>query len=231
MGLNIEYLSFFDQIDKVFPLKDKNMVALGSQEMHDQKAVLEKYASQNNYVKFGKTFSVRDLFREKYGLAEYTDMDFNDSADIKIDFGIPLPEKYHGKFDIVLDGGTSEHIFDIANVFKNMHDLLRPEGIFIHMSPYTWMEHGFYNFNAKFFHFLDKANSYMPMVEGFYFQHSNDHNLSGIQISKLHGEQSENFNIISDELNKPACKKNTLYLHVSKKNISDDFRIPYDVYD
>lgn len=231
MGLNIEYLSFFDQINKIYSFKNKQMVALGSQEMHDPKAALEEYAKQNNYVNFGKTFSVRYLLMERYGLAEYTDLDFNDSADIKIDFSLPLPEEYNETCDIVLDGGTSEHIFDIANVFKNMHDLLRPGGIFIHMSPYTWMEHGFYNFNAKFFHFLDKANNYTPLMEGFYFQHDLDAEISGIQITHINAEKTKIAELINADLTNQFARKNILYLRVSRKDLSAPFVIPYDVYD
>lgn len=229
MGLNIEYLPFFDLIDSLVTFNGKTMAALGSQEMHDPKEMLSAFALKNNYADFARTHSVKSLLKERYGLASYTDYDLNNSADIKIDYGLPLPEKYHESCDILLDGGTSEHIFDLGKVFKNMHNMVNRGGVIIHMSPWSWMEHGYYNFNAKLFHFLDLANNYMPLVEGYYFQPGTP--LAGIRILKIEGKKCGDAARILEETSGSICHNNTLYLHVSQKKSNEPFKIPYDIYD
>lgn len=57
------------------------------------------------------------------------------------------PEDWHGeKYDVVIDGGTSEHCFNIGQVFKNILAAVQPDGgIVIHINPLNMMNHGFWN--------------------------------------------------------------------------------------
>lgn len=50
-------------------------------------------------------------------------------------------------FNIVLDPGTSEHIFNIGNVFHRIHHALAEGGVVIHTNPCTMVNHGFWNLN------------------------------------------------------------------------------------
>lgn len=66
------------------------------------------------------------------------------------------------KFDVVYNGGTAEHIFNIWQFFKTVHDLTADRGIMIHGAPFTgWPDHGFFNFNPTFFWDLALANGYI----------------------------------------------------------------------
>ena len=65
------------------------------------------------------------------------------------------------RFEVVINHGTSEHIFDIAQVFRTIHDLTVPRGLMIHESPLTgWIDHGFYNLQPTLFFDLAAANQY-----------------------------------------------------------------------
>src|SRR5262249_9244930 len=67
----------------------------------------------------------------------------------------------HGKYDLVLDGRTIEHIFDQAALFRNIHSMLKVGGRVIHMSPSTnHMDHGFYMYSPTLFHDYYSANKY-----------------------------------------------------------------------
>ncbi|MBF0354394.1 MAG: hypothetical protein HQL43_04055 [Alphaproteobacteria bacterium] len=64
-------------------------------------------------------------------------------------------------FDICINNGTAEHVFDIANFFRTMHKATRPGGLMFHEAPMTgWLDHGFYNFQPTFFFDLAAANAY-----------------------------------------------------------------------
>lgn len=74
---------------------------------------------------------------------------------------------YHdvGKFDLVYNHGTAEHIFNVGNVFHIMHDSTELGGLMIHESPFTgWVEHGFYNFQPTLFWDLATANNYQVVL-------------------------------------------------------------------
>jgi hypothetical protein len=63
--------------------------------------------------------------------------------------------------DIVINHGTAEHVFDVAQVFRTMHHATKQGGLMIHDSPLTgWFDHGFYNFQPTLFFDVARANDY-----------------------------------------------------------------------
>ncbi len=80
-------------------------------------------------------------------------------AALKFDLNQPftLPDQ----FDVVINHGTAEHIFNIAQVFKTMHDHCNVNGWLIHDAPFTgWINHGFYCLQPTLFYDLAHANCY-----------------------------------------------------------------------
>jgi hypothetical protein len=72
-----------------------------------------------------------------------------------------VPPEQKGKYGLVTNHGTSEHILNQYNVFKSMHEFARVGGIFIHAVPFTvHLEHGFFNYQPNFFEALARYNSY-----------------------------------------------------------------------
>src|SRR5262245_49155135 len=73
----------------------------------------------------------------------------------------PVPDVHKGKYGLVTNHGTSEHILNQYNVFKAMHEFARPGGVFVHAVPFTvHLEHGFFNYQPNFFEALARYNSY-----------------------------------------------------------------------
>jgi len=71
------------------------------------------------------------------------------------------PVNLSRRFDMVIDGGTAEHVFNVFQFFKNCHDLTEPGGLMMHNNPFRgWIEHGFYSFNPTFYWDLADANRY-----------------------------------------------------------------------
>ncbi len=72
-----------------------------------------------------------------------------------------IPDEHKGKYDLITNHGTSEHILNQYNVFKTMHDFARTGAIFVHAVPFTvHLEHGFFNYQPNFFDALARYNSY-----------------------------------------------------------------------
>jgi hypothetical protein len=71
------------------------------------------------------------------------------------------PVVLHKQFDCTINNGTSEHVFNQANVFEFMHYHTRVGGIMVHWTPCLgWINHGLYNVQPGFFFDLAAANGY-----------------------------------------------------------------------
>ena len=58
----------------------------------------------------------------------------------------------YNKYDVILDIGNTEHIFDINTVLNNYNIMLKMKGYIIHMLPSNnYVDHGYYQFSPKLF--------------------------------------------------------------------------------
>lgn len=75
------------------------------------------------------------------------------------DLSRPLPAGLNGRYDLVYDGGTTEHCFNTAEVLSNALRLARQGGRIIHHLPLNnWIDHGFYQFSPTLFFDFYGAN-------------------------------------------------------------------------
>lgn len=64
-------------------------------------------------------------------------------------------------YDLVVNHGTAEHVFNVGQVFRTMHDNCRHGGYMIHEAPFTgWVDHGFYSLQPTLFYDVAAANGY-----------------------------------------------------------------------
>lgn len=71
------------------------------------------------------------------------------------------PPNMFGKFNLVTNCGTTEHVANQLNAFKVIHELCAPGGVMIHDLPSQgMMNHGLINYNPKFFWMLARSNDY-----------------------------------------------------------------------
>ena len=75
-----------------------------------------------------------------------------EGAAICHDLNEPIPKELEAKYDIVLDGGTLEHVFDVRQAYQNCMQMVKVGGHFLAISPANnFMGHGFYQFSPEFF--------------------------------------------------------------------------------
>lgn len=68
---------------------------------------------------------------------------------------------HRGRFDVIFDGGTMEHVFHAPNVFAAIHGFLAESGRIIHNTPASnSIDHGFYSFSPCLYHEYYTANGY-----------------------------------------------------------------------
>jgi len=88
-----------------------------------------------------------------------------ESPTFLLDLNLNVPEELHGRFDVVLDGGTMEHIFNVPAVLANIHAMLKVGGRAIHITPSSNMvDHGFYSFSPTLFRDYYSANGYQLLT-------------------------------------------------------------------
>lgn len=78
------------------------------------------------------------------------------------------PQEHIGKYHMVTNYGTTEHIANQLNAFKVIHDLTAPGGVMIHTLPAQGMQnHGLFSYNPKFFWMLARSNGYRWLHENY----------------------------------------------------------------
>lgn len=65
-----------------------------------------------------------------------------------------------GKFDLVIDPGTCEHCFNIAQALMNAAHAVKSEGRIFHINPMNCMNHGFYNICPTLMHDFYEQNGW-----------------------------------------------------------------------
>jgi len=106
---------------------------------------------------FRRTFGA-ELFADEFwrfmGAKEIISVDRSDfeGATLLHDLNSPFPESLKGSFDLVVDAGTLEHIFDFPSALKHCLELVSLGGHFIAITPANqWMGHGFYQFSPELY--------------------------------------------------------------------------------
>jgi SAM-dependent methyltransferase len=64
-----------------------------------------------------------------------------------VDLNQPLPADLARRFDLVVDTGTCEHCFNVAQAFCNACEALAQGGFLVHAAPLTRVNHGFWSFS------------------------------------------------------------------------------------
>lgn len=66
-----------------------------------------------------------------------------------------------GQYDVIFDGGTSEHIFDQLKVLENLNKLCRVGGVIIHWTPANnCLDHGYFQPSPSFYREYYEANDF-----------------------------------------------------------------------
>lgn len=104
-----------------------------------------------------------DRFFSLLGFREYHALDLfgGEGASILHDLSQPPPQPWRGRFDLIIDGGTLEHIFDIPAALRGIVAMLRTGGTVLHVSPVAgWENHGFYSLQPRVLDQFYRANGF-----------------------------------------------------------------------
>jgi SAM-dependent methyltransferase len=89
-------------------------------------------------------------FFRSLGFLSVDSMDCNEyeGASIICNLNKDIPNDLHNRFDVIFDGGSTEHVFNVPKAFENYNKMLKVGGLVIHSLPSTGcLDHGFYMFS------------------------------------------------------------------------------------
>ena len=227
-------------------IKEKNPKALdlGSQTPSLSSVFLDFIISKNKFINYSQKNNIKNLktnnnFSTKdfllcVGYDEYHSIDINGAYDsFKFDLNKNI-YKFYGfeeKFDLVINNGTGEHVFNQYSFFLNFHNLTKKNGLMLNILPFVdWINHGFYNFNPIFFADLAASNSYKILKISLV-------NREGAEILLKEDDQNILFEQIKPHRKPTKFKqlldysqiklgKNILLAVIVKKQSNDSFKIP-----
>jgi SAM-dependent methyltransferase len=146
------------------------MATLGRQNLHvstaDLNELLNRYELSNDgsvSIKNEQPEYADALFT-LLGASEIVPIDasnFEGATEVH-DMNLPIPERLKQAFDVVLDGGTLEHVFNFPIAIKNVMEMVRVGGhLFIQTPANNNFGHGFYQFSPElFFRTLSPENGF-----------------------------------------------------------------------
>jgi hypothetical protein len=107
-----------------------------------------------------RLFAVAKIALQRFtGYRSLTAIDLHGVTSQRFDLNQPVP--LDRQFDLTLDFGTGEHVFNVYQFFKTAHEMTRSGGTMIHGTPVTgWIDHGFYSFQPTLYWDLASTNGY-----------------------------------------------------------------------
>lgn len=128
---------------------------------------VEVHPNSDAIIRWHKVEQITDVIPESVSLfrllnceLDIVDITKARGNEIIIDLNEALPDELVEKYDLVIDCGTLEHCFNIAQAIKNLAMMVKKDGYIMQINPLNWFNHGFYNFNPTFYHDFYNENGF-----------------------------------------------------------------------
>lgn len=151
--LSLGYIDFLvskEDVARVFGPQVAESVVIRD----DSKSIAAWHSSTSSVI------DADSLYRALGFEPHYLDLAVIRGGEIVQDLNEPLAPELVGAFDFVIDSGTLEHCFNIAQAVANVAMAAKVGGIVHHGNPLVMINHGFYNFSPAFYHDFYRANGF-----------------------------------------------------------------------
>ena len=105
-----------------------------------------------------------EVFARALGAKKVSSMDVSDyeEADVVHNLNSPVGTELHDRFDLVIDGGTLEHVFNVPVAIGNCMKMVKPGGhVVVFTNINNMVGHGFYQFSPElFFRIFSRENGF-----------------------------------------------------------------------
>jgi hypothetical protein len=161
MGFDLATIQFLTRWKDLGISLDR-VLTLGRQWMYVKPEEVRSVLA-NNGIRISLA-SVEELFADKgycepllklLGANQIESMDVSayENATILQDLNQPWPAELLGRYSLIVDGGTLEHVFHFPTALRSVMQAIRTGGHFLSITPANnLMGHGFYQFSPELFY-------------------------------------------------------------------------------
>lgn len=131
-----------------------NVLTLGHQKSYISAGLQKRISIELEVPKESLSDDYSDGFIKAIGVQVLHILDISDyeNATIIHDLNVPIPDSLRNQFSLVVDIGTSEHVYNVTQSLENLRNLCMPQGHVLVVSPANnWLGHGFYQFSPELF--------------------------------------------------------------------------------
>lgn len=167
------------------------VATMGRQDVYATGENIEKWSTEASFnltpgiqmtVSNKKEFSEKGYITDdalflSLGFDKVESIDYSDFEQCTIvhDLNEDVPEELYNKYDLIFDGGTSEHIFNFPKALANYNKMLKVGGRIIHSLPSSnHVDHGFYMFSPTLFYDYYFANKW-EILDSLFINYSHKH--------------------------------------------------------
>ena len=182
MGISTSSIQHLVELHNLGYLKEaKSVLDIGATELHIKKndlkellqsigkdlSLIDKFPNIDNWPKAPRTSS-KYLYEFLLNTKEYSSLDLNGlHGAIKHDLNKPLlDKKLFNKYDLVTDFGSCEHVFNVSEAYRTLHNLTKNKGIII-IDQVVFGGNGYFTFDKSFLEGIAAANDY-TVINGSY---------------------------------------------------------------
>ena len=178
MGIALYTAKLLKETISIIELKN-SILQLGKQDVYFFNDDLPGNLNSPDFNKIEspkKKLSDIELFKS-FGFDTIKSVDFStfEGSDYQYDLNLPVyPHQLANppipEFDVVFDGGTLEHVFNVPQALKNAFNFTKVGGVIIHnVGSHNYVDHGFYSFSPTFFYDYYEANGF-EILQSFYYE-------------------------------------------------------------
>ncbi|SRR6266567_3110026 len=146
----------------------EKILTIGHQTLYISQKQVE-YLSKLYNINIGTNKFFHEQFADSFlkvflDAKEVKSLDYSDyeECDIIHDMNKPISLNYHEMFDVIIDGGSLEHIFNFPIAIENCMKMVKKGGsFFIFSKANNHLGHGFYQFSPElFFRIFQPTNGF-----------------------------------------------------------------------
>ena len=170
VALNIIECSKNTQKERVLCLGEQTVKfsirdLINSKNIYNHKIDLDKF----NDLDSTKLFT-QELFFKTLGYNRVDTLDVSDYEGANILFDLnqnQTPKEHINKYDLIFDGGTLEHVFNIGNALKHLTKMVNKNGIIFHSNPCNgYVDHGFFQISPNLYFDYYLTNEFKIIYSG-----------------------------------------------------------------
>lgn len=114
--------------------------------------VMKTHGVEGKRFDFLQDDGFAETLMDRLGFGPIETMDFSDyeGATLLHDLNKRPKKSLENQFDLIFDGGTVEHVFNVPNALEGLYRMLKPGGRLISANGLNgWYGHGMYQFNPE----------------------------------------------------------------------------------